>query len=235
MQIPDYLPNLPPAVTREVFAYLCATLPLSVIDNPDQLADRNEAAVAALAALRPGDAFEARLAAQIVAADAHVIDCLRQAAQRGQTPEEVRRCRAQAATMMRCMQSSLRQLKRDQAIGDHASSATRQAAMDRAIHRMRHISVPAAKQASPPTPTEHAPTEHNAAEHAPAEYDLAAEAGRYAKAHPKRASLIRRLGGLPARLNFGPLRPELVAAIVVSADPLVRAFDTVARRTRTAA
>ena len=48
MQIPDYLPNLPPAVTREVFAYLCATLPLSVIDNPDQLADRNEAAVAVL-------------------------------------------------------------------------------------------------------------------------------------------------------------------------------------------
>jgi hypothetical protein len=225
MQIPDYLPNLPPAVTREVFAYLCATLPLSVLDNPDQLADRNEAAVAALAALRPGDAFEARLAAQIVAADAHVIDCLRQAAQRGQTPEEVRRCRAQAATMMRCMQSSLRQLKRDQAIGDHASSATRQAAMDRAIHRMRHISVPAAKQASPPNPTEHAP----------AEYDLAAEAGRYARAHPKRALLIRRLGGLPARLNFGPLRPELVAAIVASADPLVRAFDTVARRTRSAA
>jgi len=132
--------------------------------------------------------------------------------------------------MMRCMQSSLRQLKRDQAMGDHASSATRQAAMDRAIHQIRHISVPAAKQAPPPASTEHDP-----AEHAPAEYDLALEADRYAKAHPKRASLIRRLGGLPARLNFGPLRPELVAAIVASADPLLRAFDTVARRARTAA
>ena len=64
MQINQYLPNLPHAVTRAVFANLCSSLPPPVTDSPDDLADRNECAVAAVAAMHPADAFEAKRAAQ---------------------------------------------------------------------------------------------------------------------------------------------------------------------------
>ena len=54
-----------------------------------------KAAVAALAALYPADAFEADLGVQIVAANAHAKDCLRLAAAASQDQAEARRCRHQ--------------------------------------------------------------------------------------------------------------------------------------------
>jgi hypothetical protein len=56
--------NLPPSVVREVYASLCAHLPPRS-DHPEVRADRDELAMAAVAALYPGDALEALLAAQI--------------------------------------------------------------------------------------------------------------------------------------------------------------------------
>ena len=55
--------------------------------------------------------------------------------------------------------------------------------------------------------------------------DLAAEAETYAVLYPRRAQLIRRLGGLPSDCNFGPPEPELVQAIVTSTSPALRALD----------
>jgi hypothetical protein len=55
--------------------------------------------------------------------------------------------------------------------------------------------------------------------------DLAAEAERYAVIYPRRARLIRRLGGLPADCDFGPPEPELVHAIVTGSGPALRALD----------
>ncbi len=66
----------------------------------------------AVAVLAPGDAFEARLAVDVVGADAHAKDCLRLAADTNVTT--ALRCRAQFAVMMRQMQSALRTLQRMQ-------------------------------------------------------------------------------------------------------------------------
>jgi hypothetical protein len=49
------------------------------------------------------------------------------------------------------------------------------------------------------------------------------------------AALIRGLGGLPAKLDFGPPEPELVAAIVADTGPNLRALDAQARHQPAAA
>jgi hypothetical protein len=126
------IPNLPPAIVRAVFAGLCGLLPPPGTDTAEARADRDELAMAAVAALHPADAFEADLAVQIVGANAHAKDSLRLAAAAGQDVWEARRCRAQAAVMMRHMQSGLRALERRQQTREKAEDAMHPAAMGRA-------------------------------------------------------------------------------------------------------
>jgi hypothetical protein len=57
--------------------------------------------MAAVIAYRPADIPEALLAAQIVAADAQAMDCLRSAVAPDADAETTRRCRGQAAAMIR--------------------------------------------------------------------------------------------------------------------------------------
>jgi hypothetical protein len=57
-------------------------------------------------------------------------------------------------------------------------------------------------------------------------FDLVVEAEQYAIHYPKRAQLIRRLGGLPPNCSFGPPEPDLVRAIVTGTTPHLRALDT---------
>src|SRR6187455_1015960 len=123
------LPNLTPATAREVFATLCGSLPSPVPDTPDSRAAQTDAAMEAVAALHPADAIEAKLAAQVVAADAHAMDALRQAAQATADPAEAHRCRAQAASMMRQMQTGMRVLERRQAVRDKAIAEMQPGAM----------------------------------------------------------------------------------------------------------
>jgi hypothetical protein len=195
------LNNLPAPIGRQVFATLCALLPPPVIDTPEERAERDAAAIAAVAVLCPADAFEARLATQVIAADAHAMDCLRLAVQPDRQPEDVHRCRAQAALMMRQMQGVLRTLHRMQAARESAAAATCSAAQ--------------ALGESRPVPVE-----------TPPQADIAAEADQYVIRHRKRAALIRSLGRLPDKLDFGPLRPALVRAIVTGTSPVLRSLDT---------
>ena len=175
--------------------------------------------------MHPSDAFEAKRAAQIVAADAHAMDCLRLAAEAGQDTDKAARCRAQAASMMRLMQSGQRALQRDQTAREKLEAAMHPATMERAGYWFRDVSVPAPEdEAPPPTPSEPDPAA-----------DIAAEAEMYAIIYPQRATRIRALGGLPGKLDFGPPSPELVEAIVKGTGPNLRALDTVAHRANGAA
>ena len=89
----DSLPNLPAAVSRVAFATLCTSLPRLAVDTPENRAARDEAAMIAVAALHPADGFEAKLAAEIVAADAWVMDNHRLAAEfRNDTAVTLRCC-----------------------------------------------------------------------------------------------------------------------------------------------
>ena len=212
------LPNLPPSIAHEVFATLCGSLPPPVTDTPEHRAARYDKAMASVAALHPADSLEADLAAQIVAANAHAMECLRLAGQPGQDPEAARRCRAQASTMMRHMQSGLRALQRIQAKREKAEAEMHPATMERAGYWFRDVSVPAPAPAlgegRGPTPAQAAP-----------EPNLT-DAEQYAVIYPDRAAAIRAHRGLPPRLDFGPPAPEIVEALVNGTSPILRALAT---------
>ncbi len=224
------LPNLPASVTYDVLHTLRTTLPPPVTDTPGDLEARIETAMAAVVAYRPADISEALLAAQIVAADAHAKDCFRLAVKPGQDAETTRRCRGQAAAMMRLMQSGLRALQRTQEMREKAEAAMHSAAMERAGYWFRDVAVPA-PAASPalaeaPAPHLDAPSAPSAAAvHDKPVFDAVAEAEHYALIHPDRAAQIRAHGGLPSRLTFGPPEPAIVAALVNGASPALRTID----------
>jgi hypothetical protein len=207
------LPNLPAAVSHEIFATLCAALPAPASDTPENRAARDEAGMAAVAALHPTDAFEAKLAAEIVVADAYVMDSLRLAGQYRDDLAATLRCRAQATSMMRQMRGGLRELQRIQAEREKAEAAIHPAAMQSAGDWFCDASVPLPDQTEALDQTE-----------AP-DWPGLTEAEQYAALYPDRAALIRAAGGLPARLNFGPPEPDIVAAIVRGRSPALRALD----------
>jgi hypothetical protein len=207
------LPNLPPAVSREVFATLCTSLPLPSEDTPENRAERDDTAMAAVAALHPADAFEAKLAADIVAAEAMAMDCRRLAYQYRDDLAASLRCRAQANSTMREMRALLRELRRMQAARDKALNEMHPAAMERAGYWFRDVSVPAPEPAASPDSAK------------PPPFSRLTEAEQYATIYPDRAVRIRANRGLPARLDFGPPEPPIVEAIVTGTSPILRALD----------
>jgi len=202
---------LPATVSRVVFAELCARLPPPPVDTPEARAERDAVAMDAAAALHPADAFEAKLAAQIVAADAQVADCQRLAVQYRNDLAVTLRCRAQATSAMREMRALLRDYRRMQAERDKALNEMHPAAMERAGYWFREATVP--EPAPEPAPAE-----------PPAQAELT-EAEKYAVIYPDRAARIRACRGLPARLDFGPPEPEIVEALVSGTSPILRELD----------
>ena len=169
-------------------------------------------AMDAVAALNPADAFEARLAARIVAMDAHAADTLRLAGLAVNDPAEMHRCRAQAASMSRQSNAALRSLLCMQETREKQIAETHPAAMERAGYWFHEIPV-AAPEPEPAPPA------------APAPFDQLTEAERYAVIYPDRAARIRAAGGLLAAPDFGPPEPDLVDAIVHGSSPLLLALD----------
>ena len=179
-------PSNPPGSNyREIFAHLCGMLPPLPDDTPDTRAARHRRAMDAVAALNPADAFEARLAARIVAMDDHAADCLRRAGLAAADPDKMRRCRAQAASMARQSDAALRSLQRMQATREkqEAETASRRDGARRLLVP-RYLGPAPAPDPAPP------------AEAAP--FNQLTEADRYAVMYPDRAARIRAAGGLPA-------------------------------------
>ena len=106
-------------LTADAYHHLIRTvrqaLPPPPGDSPDDLARRDHAAIARIAALHPANAAEADLAGLFVIASAQCEDCLRRAQQPGISADWAMTCRAQANSMMRQAQSALRLLLRLQA------------------------------------------------------------------------------------------------------------------------
>jgi hypothetical protein len=202
MHLQDALPQLPRPVARHTLFILTEALPAPIGDLPEERAARDEAAVAAVAALRPADAIEAALAARSVAAWA--MDCLHLAAMRRSDPDESRRCRREADVMMRDS--------------------------DRALRALRSLQADAARQDAVPVPFEGPDPGTGEAEPAPSaevppSSDVAIQADEYALRQPKRAALIRRIGRLPERVNCGPMTPELVHTVVTGTSAILRSLD----------
>ena len=96
-----------------------------------------------------------------------------------------------------------------------------------ALSLMTEALDPAAAQApiaEPPPPPAPEPEPAPVVEPEP-EPDLVAEAEQYAVIYPERAALIRRSGGVPADVTFGPPDDDLVQAILTTHTPTLTALD----------
>src|SRR5579875_1153509 len=112
---PDLALQLPGDAYWHLIHTLRLALPPPPGDRPEDLLRRDHAAVARIAALAPGNAVEADLAAQFVAASEQWKDCLRLAQDPDMAPKWAAKCRAQALAMMRQANAALRLLLRLQA------------------------------------------------------------------------------------------------------------------------
>ena len=129
----DALPKLPPTIARHTVFLLMESLPPPLTDTPEERAARDEAAIASLAVLNPGDAYEARLAARAVAADARATECLRLASVPKLHPDRVDQCLRQANAMMRASEAALRSLRAMQATREKAETAAQAASVPAAL------------------------------------------------------------------------------------------------------
>jgi hypothetical protein len=99
---------------HEYYAELANSLPPPVLATPEIRQRRLTTAVEAFEALRPGDAYEARLAVQVVLCGAHAAENLREAGVHRENFAKMMRCRAQAASMMREERAAKRMLAQEQ-------------------------------------------------------------------------------------------------------------------------
>lgn len=95
----DY--QLPRHLYFQVLHTLRLALPPPATDAPEHLIDRDRAAIAQVAAMLPANGEEAMLAAQVVAANAQALDCLRLVREHAADTVLVLKCTAQASAMMR--------------------------------------------------------------------------------------------------------------------------------------
>jgi len=212
---PDLALQLPRDMYYLLIHTLCGSLPPPITNSPEDRIRRDNAAMAQVACLLPANADEANIAVQYIAASAQALDCLRLA--RAYPSEEVLglKCTAQAASMMRQARGARSLLMRVQAQREKREADNVSA--DQAA-RTEHCAIGLMADAlGRDAPAPMAEPEPQA--------DIAAEADQYALGHRKRAALIRSLGRLPDRLDVGPLRPELVHAIVTGTSAILRALD----------
>jgi hypothetical protein len=224
--LPDLTLQLPRDMYYQLVHTLRDALPPPVTDSPEDVARRDNAAIATIASLLPANGDEANLAALYVAASAQALECQRLARAYASDTAFVLKIAARADSMMRQAKGFRALLLRVQAARQKRESDSE--SLGKAAWT-EHCAIglmadalgrrAPAPMAEPPPP---APVEAEAAEQPP---DLAAEADRYAIMYPRRAALIRSLGGLPARCNFGPPPPELVHVIVTGTSPILRALD----------
>ena len=100
--------------THEYYDELAESLPPPVSDKPEHRQRRLGTAIEAFQALRPGDAYEARLAVQIVLCGAHAVECLFEASLYREDFAKRFRCRAQANSMLREERAAKQILAREQ-------------------------------------------------------------------------------------------------------------------------
>ena len=221
--------HLPRIAYCELVYVLRAKLPLPDEDTPEAFARRDNAAIAVVASLLPANASEALIAAQFVSTDAQASECMRLALQNPASIEQGLKCRAQAANMVRQSHSARRLLMRVQAerrkLEADGGVSEKAAWIEHCAIGMMTQALPDAPVMAPmepPAPVHEAPQPEADTE---PHIDPLAAAEEYAMLYPARARLIRSLGRLPDRLDFGPPEADLVRALVTGRTPALLALD----------
>ena len=209
-------------------------LPPAPTDDPDAAARRDRAAIAEVASMLPGNAEEATLAAQYVATKAFALHCLQAARDHPGDVACLVKCTAQAARMTheeRGLRTLLQRLQAERRKRETNPAATDSAAwVEHCAIGLMAQALPDPPPTAPPPPAEPPQAAEQPADEPPADDEAPADAvtspaDLYAIMYPRRAALIRALGGLPLPCDFGPPSPELVHAIVTGTSPTLIALD----------
>ena len=213
---------------QHLVGMLSSSLPPMPGATPEALHRRMQDAISRIASLCPVNAVEAGMGVQHVTADARASECMRLADEPGCDIGQKLRCVAQAGAMMRQSQSALRALERLQAIREKRDGKAETA---EAAAWAEHIALSAMLgTVSDAADAVHAPPAADppplvAAEIIPPpapEAGEMSEADLYEVIYPQRAALIRRHGGVPADVSFGPPDEEIVRALLSSRPPPLR-------------
>ncbi len=106
--------DLSTPATLEYYDELAKSLPAPMPDDPERRHRRLATAIEAFEVLRPGDAYEGRLAVQIVLCGAHAVECMFEASIHREDFAKRSRCRAQATSLQREERAAKQILAREQ-------------------------------------------------------------------------------------------------------------------------
>ena len=211
------LPNLSPAITYEIFADLCATLPPPVINTPEGIASRDDLAMAQVADMHPADTLEALLAVHAVILQAQAKDCLRLMQEYRHDFAKAARCRDQATAMTREMQRARRGLseiqtaKRKELAASVAPPTPPAQQAAQAPAKARPIRVPAPPR-QPAVPAALTLADDYALHHCNIAYSIRAARG-----------LTREATKLPKDMLPGD--PAILEALINGDSPILRKLD----------
>jgi hypothetical protein len=242
------MPALSTNARHEYYVELGNSLPPPVNDNPEYRQRRLTTAIEAFEALRPGDAYEARLAVQIVLTGAHAAETLREAGCFRDDFAKKARCRAQAASMMREERASKRMLAQEQkvrlataAVADAATAkpATAAAPMPQAggeatppVQASTAAPLPGPISAAPPRPAAiKAAAPVSAGSLPPPSPEAIAAAEAFVEQNGVAAAQIRYDGGITPKskayfhdVTF-PTDPAVIDALVRGSSELLTLLD----------
>jgi hypothetical protein len=221
------------AARKEYHAELADALPTPVLNQLEHRDRRRITAAEAFDALRPGDAYEGRLAVRIVLCGAHAVESLREAGVYRDDYAKTTRCRAQAASMMRAESSAKRALEREQKVrlaGEAvAGSARVQPAAAAAVPA--HPAAAAAGVPARPVAAAGVPAQPAGAAAAVPAQPAAAGAGvpaqpaavagppQQAEAHPSPPVLLAAAAPAPAAPDAAPEAPAVAPPRLAAAHP----------------
>jgi hypothetical protein len=224
---------------HEYYTKLGNGLPPPVQHNQENHERRLTTAIETFEDLRPGDAYEASLAVEIVLSGAHAVECLREAGLYRDDFAKRTRCRAQASSMMRAESSAKRTLDREQKVrlaGEAVADAVRGepgVAAAPPPHAERQAAAPQPARvppvAVPPSPAaiQAAASPASAlAAVAPPSPEAIAKAEAFARENLEAAAQIRHDGGVTSTCKAFYRRAELPTDAAVI-DALVRGVSDV--------
>ncbi len=227
--------QLPKDVYHHLIHALCGALPLPIPNTPENLIRRDNAAIARIAAMLPANPDEANLATQYISAQDQSLESMRLARRPGLDDKSIRQYIAEANSMMRQANATRRLLMRLQS--ERQKREANGKTLDQANwleHCAMSLMADALGRPLPGPIAQATPDPEPPPDDEEPEPNLATEAEHYAIMYPKRAALIRSLGGLPPKCDFGPPRPELVHVIATGTSPHLCALDSPAKARATA-
>ena len=217
---------------QEYYTELGNALPPPVLDKLEYRERRLIAAVETFEALRPGDAYEARLAVRIVLCGAHAAEGLREAGVYRDDYAKLTRCRAQAASMMRAENSAKRALEREQKVRLAAEAVAESAPAQPAVAPAAPPSTEPEATAPPPIQaTEAARPQAPARSAPPPSAEAVAQAEALVEEDMLAAARIRRDGGITPQNQACfrhlalPADPAVIDALVRGTSELLTLLD----------